>query len=241
MMKSLGSLAALAGGLLLSAGLMVPAPVFAAGPSTPILVGLTPGQQGSAIYTLQADLELLGYNSVSMSGTYDGATEAAVNQFETEQGLPTGGATTMAFRNAMLAALRSGPSQPNGTNNSQVSSTPGTGQTIDGRPVLKVIHMIATAYGPSLQDNYPYGPVDAFGQPLQAGMVAVDPSIIPLHTYVWVTGYTDPNLPQGGFLGHAMDTGGAIQGNRMDIFMNANAETVSNFGIEPITVYVLGN
>lgn len=111
---------------------------------------------------------------------------------------------------------------------------------IDGRPVVKVLHLIATAYGPSLKDNYPYGPVDAFGQPLQAGMVAVDPRVIPLKSYLYVTGYTDSKLPSGGFLGHAMDTGGAIKGLRLDIFMNANASTVSNFGIEPVTVYVLG-
>ncbi len=100
--------------------------------------------------------------------------------------------------------------------------------------------MQATAYGPSLQDNYPYGPVDAFGQPLKPGMVAVDPSLIPLKSYVYVKGYTDTHLPSGGFLGRAMDTGGAIKGHRVDIFMNANSQTVSNFGIEPVTVYVLG-
>lgn len=120
------------------------------------------------------------------------------------------------------------------------TSVSSTTRMIDGRPVLRVIHMMATAYGPSLQDNYPYGPVDAFGQPLAAGMVAVDPSVIPLHTYVYVSGYTDQNLPSGGFLGHAMDTGGAIKGDRIDIFMNASPRTVSNFGIEPVTVYVLG-
>ncbi len=124
---------------------------------------------------------------------------------------------------------------------SQVSQTPsGKTKTIDGRPVIAVYHMRATAYGPSLKDNYPYGPVDAFGQPLARGMVAVDPRLIPLKSYVYVKGYTDPRLPQGGFLGRAMDTGGAIKGHRIDIFMNANSQTVSNFGIEPVTVYVLG-
>lgn len=114
-------------------------------------------------------------------------------------------------------------------------------RTIDGYPIQHVYHMIATAYGPSLQDNYPYGPTDYFGQPLAPGMIAVDPSIIPLKSRVFVTGYKDGYLPTGGFLGRAMDTGGAIQGMRVDIFMNNNAQIVSNFGIQPITVYVLGN
>lgn len=120
------------------------------------------------------------------------------------------------------------------------SSVSANTKTIDGRPVIAVYHVRATAYGPSLQDNYPYGPVDAFGQPLKSGMIAVDPSLIPLKSYVYVTGYTDSHLPSGGFLGRAMDTGGAIKGHRIDIFMNASAQTVSNFGVEPATVYVLG-
>lgn len=91
-------------------------------------------------------------------------------------------------------------------------------KTIDGRPVLKAFHRIATSYGPSLADNYPYGPTDAFGQPLQNGMIAVDPSVIPLHTVLYVTGYHDNYLPSGGFLGQAMDTGGAIKGDRVDLF-----------------------
>jgi 3D (Asp-Asp-Asp) domain-containing protein len=113
------------------------------------------------------------------------------------------------------------------------------GSTIDGYRIQAVYHMMATAYGPSLQDNYPYGPTDYFGNPLKAGDVAVDPSVIPLKSLVYVKGYTDPHLPAGGFVGHALDTGGAIKGMRIDIFMNANAQTVSNFGIEPVTVYLL--
>lgn len=112
-------------------------------------------------------------------------------------------------------------------------------KTIDGHKILHVYHMIATAYGPSLQDNYPYGPVDAFGKPLKPGMIAVDPSIIPLKSRVYVQGYHDAYLPHGGFAGRALDTGGAIKGMRIDIFMNAGAGTVSNFGVQPVTVDVL--
>lgn len=111
---------------------------------------------------------------------------------------------------------------------------------IDGRPVLQVLHVIATAYGPTYAANYPYGPVDAYGKPLTPGMVAVDPHLIPMRSTLYVTGYHDRVLPHGGFLGRAMDTGGAIQGHRIDIFMNQGRAAVSHFGIEPVTVYVLG-
>ena len=100
--------------------------------------------------------------------------------------------------------------------------------------------MEATAYGPSAQDNYPYGATDYFGQPLTAGDIAVDPSVIPLHTCLKVTGYTSPNLPSGGFIGEADDEGGAIQGAHIDIYMNASEAQVNNFGIQHVQVTVLG-
>jgi 3D (Asp-Asp-Asp) domain-containing protein len=102
------------------------------------------------------------------------------------------------------------------------------------------MNMVATAYGPSAQDNYPYGATDYFGKPLVAGDVAVDPSVIPLHTCVYVTGYHSPNLPAGGFIGEADDEGSAIQGNRVDLFMNASPAKVSAFGIQRVQVTILG-
>ena len=113
-------------------------------------------------------------------------------------------------------------------------------KTVDGKPVIAEYHMVATAYAPSLQDNYPYGAVDAFGQPLQWGMVAVDPSVIPLHSTLYIQGYQDNYLPSQGFVGQALDTGGAIQGDRIDIFMNESEGVVNDFGVQPVTVYVLG-
>jgi 3D (Asp-Asp-Asp) domain-containing protein len=79
--------------------------------------------------------------------------------------------------------------------------------------------------------------VDGYGQPLQPEWWPWTP----LHTDVLVTGYTDSHFPQGGFFGHDMDTGGAIQGNRSDIFMDTNPETVAIVALDLVTVYVLGN
>jgi cell wall-associated NlpC family hydrolase len=104
----------------------------------------------------------------------------------------------------------------------------------------RTMAMIATAYGPTLQDNYPYGPVDAFGRPLKPGDVAVDPRVIPLKTCLYVTGYQDAQLPAGGFYGEAVDTGGAIRGNRVDLFINASEAQVNAFGIQRVQVTVLG-
>lgn len=122
----------------------------------------------------------------------------------------------------------------------RTSSAPGSASwTIDGYAVTGTINLTATAYAPTLKDNYPYGPVDYYGRPLVAGDVAVDPSVVPLGTLMWVTGYSSPNLPSGGFLARAVDTGGAIQGHRLDIFINASESVVSNFGIQQVKAYIL--
>lgn len=201
-----------------------------------------------SIMTLQADLRLLGYMNVGFVDGINGPeTQRALNAFQKAHHLTESTVPDKQTWTAILAALKkTAASSPSSKpleravlkNPSPVASD---SQMIDGHPVLRVLHLIATAYGPSLKDNYPYGPVDYYGQPLQSGMVAVDPRVIPLKTPVYVQGYHDASLPQGGFLGRAMDTGGAIQGPRIDIYMNANPQTVSNFGVQPVTVYVLGN
>ncbi len=112
--------------------------------------------------------------------------------------------------------------------------------TIDGYQVVRTVQLTATAYGPSAQDNYPYGAADYFGNALVAGDVAVDSSVIPLGTWLWVQGYSfTPYLPPQGFLAHAVDEGDAIKGDRIDLYVNKPDSIVSNFGIQQVTAYIL--
>lgn len=105
----------------------------------------------------------------------------------------------------------------------------------------RTMTMEATAYGLTAQDNYPYGATDYFGQPLAVGDIAVDPSVIPLGTCLYVSGYSSPYLPPGGFIGEADDTGGAINGLHIDIFENLGSESqISAFGIQHVRVTILG-
>lgn len=108
-------------------------------------------------------------------------------------------------------------------------------------PVGRTIQMEATAYGPSAQDNYPYGATNFFGQPLKPGDIAVDPSVIPLGTKLRVCGYTSPILPPHCFTGVANDEGNAIVGRHIDIFIAAPDSVVNTFGIQSVRVTVLGN
>lgn len=69
----------------------------------------------------------------------------------------------------------------------------------------------------------------ATGVPPRVGTVAVDPRVIPLGTNLYVEGY-----------GYAVagDTGGAIKGNRIDVFFNTFKECV-NWGRRQVKVYIL--
>lgn len=113
--------------------------------------------------------------------------------------------------------------------------------TVDGQTLSfsKVIESMATAYSSSVEENGKWGAVDYFGNPLKLGTIAVDPKVIPFGTELYVVGYDFEGLPVGGFVGKATDTGGAIKGNRIDIFLPGSQSFVSKFGFQNIKMYIL--
>ncbi|WP_407305943.1 ubiquitin-like domain-containing protein [Desulfosporosinus sp. SB140] len=66
------------------------------------------------------------------------------------------------------------------------------------------------------------------GAPVRWGVVAVDPGVIPLGASVYVDGYGSAC---------ALDTGGAIQGNRIDLYMDSEA-AADSWGVRSVLVYV---
>lgn len=93
----------------------------------------------------------------------------------------------------------------------------------------KILDIKATAYGPGTADNGHWGDKDYFGNPLQPGVVAVDPNVIAMGTKLWIPGY--------GY-GVANDQGSAIKGNRVDLFF-ADRQAALDYGIQDVKVYVL--
>ncbi len=97
---------------------------------------------------------------------------------------------------------------------------------------MRSLRLVATAYNGSYAQNGPWGATAAWnGMPLVRGMVAVDPSVIPLGTRLYVDGY-GPAL--------AADTGSAIVGDRIDLYFDRSAQQTAKFGIKTLNVYVLG-
>lgn len=79
-----------------------------------------------------------------------------------------------------------------------------------------------------------YG-VTATGMQARYGVVAVDPSVIPLGSRLYIE-TTDGSFVYGTAI--AGDTGGSIKGNRIDLFFNSRSEAL-NFGRRTCKVYVL--
>ncbi|MBN1873905.1 MAG: DUF348 domain-containing protein [Anaerolineae bacterium] len=75
----------------------------------------------------------------------------------------------------------------------------------------RVLRMLATSYSAAtsgVSPSNPYYGRTATGMTMQRGIVAVDPSVIPLHSKIYVPGYG---------IGIAGDTGGAVRGKRIDL------------------------
>ena len=69
------------------------------------------------------------------------------------------------------------------------------------------------------------------GTAARTGEIAVDPSVIPLGTNVYVEGY--------GFA-RAEDTGGNIKGNTIDVYKNSESACLS-WGVRNVTIYILSD
>ncbi|WP_373230206.1 3D domain-containing protein [Cohnella sp.] len=147
--------------------------------------------------------------------------------------IPSGtGGTSNKKTNSLKSAAATFPAIPAQSQ----SITAANGQTLS---FSKVIDSKATAYSASAEENGKWGAVDYFGNPLKLGTIAVDPEVIPFGTKVYVTGYDFDGLPTGGFVAKATDTGGAIKGSRIDIFVPGSRSFVSQFGFQSVKVYVL--
>lgn len=92
------------------------------------------------------------------------------------------------------------------------------------------IDVTATCYGKA--DGS--GDITASGTPAREGVIAVDPRVIKLGTKCYVTGsYRDLGVC------YAEDTGGAIKGNRIDVFLDGTLEQLLQFGRRNMRVYIL--
>ncbi|WP_329604011.1 3D domain-containing protein [Clostridium hydrogenum] len=91
----------------------------------------------------------------------------------------------------------------------------------------KTISVVATAYS---DNGYTSNGMQTTRNPGGYSTIAVDPSVIPINSKVYVQGY-----------GYAIaaDTGSAIRGDRIDLYFPTNTEC-ENWGARTVTVTIIG-
>ncbi|WP_425538472.1 3D domain-containing protein [Microaceticoccus formicicus] len=94
------------------------------------------------------------------------------------------------------------------------------------------IDVQATAYDASVADGIPYTATGTIARP---GVIAVDPSVIPLGTRVYIESLD--GWPSYGYA-VAEDTGSAIVGHIVDLFYDSH-QTALDFGRRSVRVYIL--
>lgn len=111
------------------------------------------------------------------------------------------------------------------------TKTPVQTKTVQGKEirVKKVLECNATAYTASKGARTANGSVPAYG------IIAVDPRVIPMGSKMYIE-----SLDGSWAYGYAVagDTGGAIKGNKVDLYYNSYSECIS-FGRRKVRVYVL--
>ena len=160
------------------------------------------GIRGNDVLSLQNLLTNTGFYVGELDGIFGNATLAAVKDFQDNSGMVADGVVgseTFAY----LMRANAEPSRHR-----------------------RELTMTASAYSAYDPGNSSY---TARGNLLRKGLVAVDTSIIPLGTRLYIPGY-----------GYAIadDTGGSIRGNRIDLAFDSHGEALQ-FGVQRITVYIV--
>jgi len=114
--------------------------------------------------------------------------------------------------------------------------------TSRGKPFRykEIIYMLSTAYDLSFEScgkrpGEPGYGITNSGTKARPGVIAVDPRVIPLGSKVYVES-TDGTSDYGFAI--AEDTGGAIKGNRVDIFIG-DRSTALRYGRRDVKIYVI--
>ncbi len=189
---------------------------------------ITIGSQGQEVKELQSALNSNDYWCGEANGIYGPRTYNALIRYQRENKLVINGKIDEAVKKALhMLPVISAPAD------SQPASSPTISREEPSnvsRGVDRVISVVATGYTAAPEENWPYAGAPSYiGLPLARGIVAVDPNVIPMGTKLYIEGYGE---------GIAADQGGAINGNRIDLFFDSKQEA-NEWGMRSVNVTII--
>ncbi|GAK10053.1 peptidoglycan-binding protein [Geomicrobium sp. JCM 19038] len=214
-----------------------------AGPQTlSALYSLEKGDENTLVEHLQSDLQAFGYFGSTVDGVFGSLTEEAVKGFQTDAGLSADGVAGPKTFSAMMTfsptatteqetATSEEPEQETASaSTEEATATESQSSNASSSPEGTTIQMEATAYTAYCDgcSGITATGIDLRNDP-HANVVAVDPNVIPLGSRVYVEGYGEAI---------AGDTGGAINGNKIDLHVPTREEAL-NFGRQTVSVTIL--
>lgn len=173
------------------------------GEYAPVGSVIKPGMYGDGVRAVQEILIEKGYLNGDADGICGSRTVHAIRGFQSDAGLTVDGIVGAATYDAL---------------HGRTLATDSHG----GR----VVYVRATAYSAFDPGN---SGRTATGKILQRGIIAVDPSFIPLGTRVYIPGYGEAT---------ADDIGGNIKGNRIDVAFDTYEEAIA-YGVQDVELYIM--
>jgi len=186
---------------------------------------LSYGDRGEGVKDVQDHLKHLGYYKGDLDGIFGPLTRLAVLRFQKTNDLRIDGIVGPETFQALHGNPKAAPRSEANVKVKTLSSRKPLKNTTS-----KILYMSATAYTAYCSgcSGTTATGIDLRAHP-DAKVVAVDPNVIPLGTKLYIEGY-----------GYAVagDTGGAIKGNRIDLFM-ADLDDALNWGRRTVKVRIL--
>ena len=197
--------------------LAVTAPLALHAPAEAAHIRVEEGMRGAVVQHVQELLIKAGYLAGAADGVAGPLTRAAIEACQKEHGLTVDGICGAATYGVLSGGAEYDPVALGIHEERAPQVSRGHG---------RALYVAATAYSAFDPGN---GNRTATGTLVRHGVIAVDPSVIPLGTRVFIPGYGEAV---------AEDIGHAISGNRIDVAFDTHAEALM-FGRQELEIFIM--
>ena len=195
----------------------VSAPLALHAPAEAAHILVKEGMRGAVVQHVQELLIQGGYLEGAADGVAGPKTRAAIERCQAAHGLTVDGICGAATYGVLSGGAEYDPVALGIHEERAYEVSRGGG---------RALYVSATAYSAHDPGN---GSHTATGTLVRRGVIAVDPSVIPLGTHVFIPGYGEAV---------AEDIGGAIHGQRIDVAFDTHAEALM-FGRQELEIFIM--